>query len=125
MDQDFPPSWVSLQCPWMRRDLLTTLNELCTDEPCRLWSNQREEGLVVGFDEVIHFFFDDHDFDERQIGGSFFDAGEVRLIDAVKAALNRICNDLPEGDDKQSVAHPQWEEVRRSSAIALALMQPR
>ncbi len=80
---------------------------------------------MVGFDEVIHFFFDDHVFDAGEIGRSLFDAGEVRLIDAVKAPLNRICDDLPEGDDKQSVAHPQWEEVRRSSAIALALMQPR
>jgi hypothetical protein len=125
MDQNYPASWAILKHPWTRRDLLLSLEALTWGNPMELWADQRREGLVVGFNEVIHFFFDDHDFDADDVGFSLFDEREVALIAAVKGPLNSICIDLPNGDDLQSVRHPMWAEVSCASSNALAQMRPR
>ena len=67
MDKDFPASWEELKHPWTRRELLTLLDELTVEDPCKLWTEQRRRGLVIGFDEVVHFLFDDHDLDTGDI----------------------------------------------------------
>src|SRR4051812_15361443 len=115
MDTDYPASWDGLSHPWTRRDLLTLLDELTIEEPCKLWAKQRSEGKVVGFDEAIHFFFDDHDFDAGDIGLSLFDENEVRLLNNLKEPLGTICDDLPDGNDFESVGHPLWGEVRKQA----------
>src|SRR6476619_1900757 len=125
MEQNYTATWATLKHPWTRRDLMLSLQELTSDNPVELWAEQRREGLVVGFSEAIHFFFDEHDFNAGDVGFSLFDDGEIGLIAAVKGPLDSICTDLPNGNDLQSVRHPMWADVRRASSNALAQMRPR
>jgi hypothetical protein len=118
MDDTYPASWRSLKHPWTRRNLLDVLGELSSEEPCVLWAEQRRQGLVADFDQVIHFLFDDVVLDEAGIGYSLFDAGEVRAIASLKEALGTIVEDLPRGTEGESVSHPLWAEVRKRAASA-------
>ena len=125
MESKYPSTWMALQHPWTRSELLALLDELRAPDPSKLWAEMRARGLACGFDEAIHFFFDDHDFDESDVGFSLFDSEEVRLIGELKMPLGRICDDLPEGDDLQSISHPSWPDVRIRSEAALAAMRER
>lgn len=122
MDEEFPPSWADLKYPWIRSQLLESLRELMVDDPLKLWAHQIQQGMCVGFDEVIHFYFDDHDFDEGDVGFSLLNNGEAQAIRNLKSALGQICDDLPEGSDEQSVAHPLWPEVRKLAGVAASLL---
>lgn len=123
MAEEFPPAWADLKYPWIRRELLEILDELTIDAPLKLWSEQMSQGQCVGFDAVIHFLFDDHEFGGGDIGFSLLSDGEVDAIRDLKAALGQICEDLPEGTNEQSVSHPMWPQVRRSAGIAASLLR--
>ena len=52
-----------------RAELLTELRELAVSDPRSAWEQARAEGRAAGIDEVFHFFFfDDHDFNDGDIG---------------------------------------------------------
>lgn len=123
MDEQFPPGWADLKYPWIRKELLENLADLTIDDPLQLWAVQTRQGMCVGFDEVIHFFFDDHDFDEGDVGFSLFSNGEAQAIHTLKSALSQICDDLPEGNNEQSVSHPIWPEVQKLAGIAASLLR--
>ena len=123
MDEEFPPSWADLKYPWLRSELLETLAELTIDDPLKLWGDQTRQGMCVGFDEVIHFLFDDHDFDEGDVGFSLLSNGEAQAIRNLKSALGQICDDLPKGNDEQSVSHPIWPEVQKLAGVAVSLLR--
>ena len=125
MNLEIPASWAELKQPQVRRELLLILDELTSEDPCQVWADERRQGLIAGFDEVIHFFFDDHDFDAGYVGISLLDEAEVGLIERVKRPLGAICDDLPHGEDVQSATHPLWQEVRQSSVRALTAMRGR
>ena len=118
MDRHFPPSWSPLKHPWNRRDLLAYLDDLASEAPLAVWAEERQWGAVSGFDQIIHFLFDDVILDDEGIGYSLFDESEDRLIGDLKEPLSTICDDLPNGSDEESVGHPLWDEVRRRAATA-------
>lgn len=123
MTEEFPDTWVTLKYPGIRGELLQVLDELTLDDPISQWSGQRSQGWCVGFDEVVHFLFDDHDFDERDIGFSLLDGSEVQAFGALKTALGLICDDLPEGNDEQSVSHPSGPQIRKLAAAAAQVLR--
>ncbi|EIZ77250.1 hypothetical protein WSK_4243 [Novosphingobium sp. Rr 2-17] len=104
--------------PHVRDELTSYLSELEADDPRALWHDERQRGLVSGVDQVFHFFFDDHDFDNSAVGYSLFDQVEVGSIEAVKARLEAILDVVGDADDDDFVSHPLWAEVRRAAAVA-------
>lgn len=104
--------------PHVRSDLLLYLSELSVDNPRRLWNAERESGKVAGIDEVFHFFFDDHDFDHGAIGITLLNENEVRLVGAVKDALEAILVEVGDAGDDDFVLHAVWPEVRSAAALA-------
>ena len=80
MEQDFPPDWAELRYPWIRAELIAYLEEIATPDPRPIWRAEAQQGLIADVDQVIHFFFDDHDFDDRAVGVYLFDQVEVALI---------------------------------------------
>ena len=123
MAEDFPETWAGLKYPWIRNELLVALDELTLEDLDKLWSAQASQGWCVGFDEVIHFFFDDQDFDEGGIGFSLLNEGEAQSIRELKVALGVICDDLPVGTNEQSLSHPIWPQVRRLASAAAKVLR--
>ena len=123
MAEKFPPTWADLKYPWIRSELLEILDELTTDDPLQLWGEQISQGKCVGFDEVVHFLCDDHEFDGGDIGFSLLSGAEVQAIRDLKTAVGQICDDLPEGTNEQSVSHPIWPEVRRLAGVAASVLR--
>lgn len=118
MDPPYPPSWAELSYPWQRAELLLYLEELAAPDPRRQWAADSRAGYVCGIDQVIHFFFDDHDFDEGDVGVSLLDQAEVALVQAVKHQLDRIIQQLPNGGDDEYVAHRDWPAVTAAAVAA-------
>src|ERR1700761_5307333 len=108
MEQTYPSSWSALRYPWFRAELLACLEELSAPDPRPLWEAERKRGLISDIDQVIHFFFDDHDFDEADIGYTLLDDVEVTHIASLKRALDQIIAELPRGGDDKYVTHPLW-----------------
>ena len=108
----------ALSQPHVRKELTSQLLELEADDPRVLWQGERQRGLVSGIDQVFHFFFDDHNFDNSAVGYSLFDQGEVASIEAVKLRLEAILDVVGDADDDDFVSHPLWAEVRRAAAVA-------
>ncbi len=74
--------------------------------------------MVSGIDQVIHFFFDDHDFDDTEIGISLLDANEVALVQGVRTALDTLLKKLPRGSDDDFVGHRFWPKVTDAARAA-------
>ena len=116
--REYPDAWAGLEYPWQRRELLLWLNELSIPDPRSTWRPEVQRGLVGGIDEVIHFFFDDHDFDVTEIGLSLVNEEEVAALSALKAALDALIERLPRGGDDDYVSHALWPDVTRSAIAA-------
>jgi hypothetical protein len=108
----------------VRSQLEAFLSELRASDPRPLWEEERRRGLASGVDAVFHFFFDDHDFDEQDVGFSLYDSGEVRLIGALKNALNAVLEGAGNADDEAFVSHPGWQQVTQAAAEAAARLRP-
>jgi hypothetical protein len=119
----YPASWNGLSHPGRRSELLGYLEELATPDPRPLWHEERGRGQSSDIDQVFHFFFDDHDFDESAIGYILFDEREVQAVAVVKIALELILADHPDGTDDDFVEHRGWPKVREAAASALMQMQ--
>ena len=113
----------SLRYPWIRNELVGHLRELATPNPRPTWKADIQAGLNAGIDEVIHFFFDDHDFDEGDIGVVLSNQQEVELVGDLKRSLNSLVNVLPQGNDDEYVSHPDWPSVTRAASRALEGLQ--
>ncbi|WP_442780897.1 SCO4402 family protein [Caulobacter sp. SL161] len=118
MERDFPPDWADLLNPWIRVELIAYLEELAIPDPRPIWRAQAKQGLISGVDQVIHFFFDDHDFDDSDVGSCLFDQAEVALVQSVKRALDRLVEKLPYGGDEEYVTNPLWKSVTASASAA-------
>lgn len=114
----YPPNWAALRYPWQRHELILCLKELTAPDPRQVWKEERAKGLLSDIDQVIHFFFDDHDFDVSEVGYNLFDEREVALVQKVKLALDLIIQALPDGDDDDYVEHPRWREVTEAATNA-------
>jgi hypothetical protein len=95
------------------------------DSPLRTPVAAGRRKAEPGIDQVIHFFFDDHDFDETDIGVSLLDQAEVALLQSLKCALDQVIQKLPRGGDDQYVGHPLWPTVRAAAAAAHAAISDR
>lgn len=112
-----------LSRPWTRTELILRLEELATADPRPVWTEEIRNGLASGVDEVIHFFFDDHDLDERALGEVLVDEGEVAAMRVLLAALDHLVRRLPRGDDDDYVRHPDWPAVTMAARTALARLR--
>jgi hypothetical protein len=113
---------LQLKYPWVRVELLAVLRELASPDPWPIWKAERDQRLILDIDQVIHFLFDDHDFDAGDIGYSLYDCAETYAVAAVKQALDAIISIGPKGRDDDYVEHPGWDAVRRSAQAALAVL---
>ncbi|HYE47873.1 MAG TPA: hypothetical protein VEA44_19050 [Caulobacter sp.] len=111
--------------PGVRSHLVTFLEELAHPDPRPLWAAQTAAGFVSDLDQVYHFFFDDHDLDDRDIGRVLLDVAEVEAIAGLKAALEALLELLPKGSDDQYVEHVRWPEVTRAARHALEILERR
>jgi len=101
------------------------LEDLSVANPQPVWERERQSGLVAGIDQSIHFLFDDHEFDESDVGFSLFDTEETRAVSAVKSALDRLIVALPSGQDAEYVSHAMWPQVTAAAAAAHGLLSRR
>jgi hypothetical protein len=118
MTPAYPLRWSALAYPWIRAELLLCLDELSSADPRQSWRAEIAQGLIAGVDQVIHFLFDDHDFDERDVGLSLLDLREVAAMGSVKIALSRLVDALPHGGDDDYATHPLWRTVREAAVAA-------
>lgn len=114
----FPSHWASLSHPYVRDELVLTLEELAADDPRKVWAAERQNNVIAGVDQVIHFLFDDNDFSEADVGLTLLDQRELALVEAVKTALDPIINALPQGSDDDYVDHPLWRNVTAAAIAA-------
>ncbi|KTE25454.1 MULTISPECIES: hypothetical protein [unclassified Sphingopyxis] len=122
-NHSFLPS--SLANPEKREELILYLKELAAEDPEELWRNAREQGLVSDIDQIFHFFFDDNDFDEGAVGYSLLDVNEAKVIGEVKALLDAMLMDLPNGNDVAFVSHHLWPRLRAMAQEAQSLFEAR
>jgi len=108
-----------------RAQIVLYLKELAAEDPKEVWRKERERGLVSGIDQIFHFFFDDNDFDETAIGESLLDGEEVTTINEVKALLNEMLVDLPNGDDAAFFSHHLWPRLRAKAQEAQSAFETR
>lgn len=105
----------SLTLPHVRRQLKLYLNELKAEDPRPIWQQEREKGLASGIDQVFHFFFDDHPFDEADVGAVFVNPEELEAVESVKRALDDVLEAVGDKGDDEFVQHPLWQMVTRSA----------
>ncbi|WP_338503760.1 hypothetical protein V6R86_08650 [Sphingomonas kaistensis] len=112
-------SQLPLSMPHRRSEMVLYLHEMASSDPRTLWSAQREKGLAAGIDEVFHFFFDDNDLDETDIGVTLLNHTEVAAIQHLKAALEIVLGSVGNGDDIAFTGHPMWQQVSAAASNAL------
>ena len=113
-----PAAAHSLSLPHVRREREHHLNELQAADPRQIWEQERQEGLVSVIDQVFHFFFDDHDFDEADIGAVFVNRDELAAIERIKQALDAVLDAVGDVGDDEFVRHPLWHNVTRAAVSA-------
>ena len=113
-DDGAPEAWRSLRWWWGRGHLIDELDELASPSLADLWLNPTP-GRLASIDDVFHFFFDDHQFDEGAIGVWLFDRQEVEAIAKVTDLLDAILNDPANPrssdyfeDNRYFLTHPKW-----------------
>lgn len=119
----FDPHHRSLALADVRRELMLNLAELEAADPRPVWREERERGLSSGIDELFHFFFDDHDFGNADIGTLLFDESEVAAVNAVKEALDSVLKAVGDQDDDAFVEHPLWQQVTSAAAMTRRHLQ--
>ncbi|GEM_PF-2206616 len=117
--QDRSRRLADLRQPWARAELLAYLEELAAPDPRAIWIDETRRGLVSGIDQIIHFFFDDHDLDHRALGDVLIDKGEVAAVKPVLCALDHLVQRLPDGGDDDYAGHAAWPAVRNAAREAL------
>ena len=110
--------------PNVRRELIAYLSELQADDPRPLWRAECERGLVADIDQVFHFFFDDHDLDESDVGVTLLDQDEVQAVQSVKIALEALLAAVGDAGDDDFVEHPLWPAARQAAAEAHSRLAP-
>ena len=125
MTDNHPFLHVSLANPDKRQELILYLKELAAEDPEALWRKEREQGLVSDIDQIFHFFFDDNDFDEGAVGYSLLDVNEAKVIGEVKALLDAMLMDLPNGNDVAFVSHHLWPRLRAMAVEAQSAFEAR
>lgn len=118
----YPLAWATLQHPWVREELLGYLAELADPRETEKWFNPDPRGEAAGIDQQFHFFFDDHDFDDTDVGYSLLDRDEVVAIGHVKAALQAIHATNRNGDSRYFVKHRLWPRVMNAAFTAHAIL---
>src|SRR5262245_8245522 len=81
----------------------------------------RPKGPIIGIDQVLHFFFDDHDFDERDASFFLF-SGELPSIRHVMSLLEVVHYSNRIGDNHYFLSHPTWVRVEKAAADAYQIL---
>lgn len=116
----FPSSWSSLKHPHVRWELLEELAELADPHQTARWLAPDPNGPVIGIDQTVHFFFDDHDFDLSEIGCSLFDEAEVRVVAVVLDAITQVIGPGKAlASNREILSHPAWPQVEQAARDAL------
>lgn len=118
MESEFPASWSQLEHPWVRRELLAYLDDLSAADPVATWAEERRNGLISGFGQVIDYLFEDLTAYDNPVGFWALDEDEVRLIASLREPLAIINGDLSAYADEEAVAHPVWGDVRECASKA-------
>jgi hypothetical protein len=105
----------------VRAELLLDLAELADPRATAKWLAPDPNGPIIGMKQTMHFFFDDHDFDNGAIGWSLFDDREVRAIDSLKVAIESVFLSDRGGDDAAYLSSPLWQAVVHAAREAHAL----
>lgn len=125
MKPAYPPSWSGLRFPWVRTELLAYIEELATPDPPKVWQAARDQGRISSVDEVIHFFFDDHEFDVTAVGAFLLDQDEMALVQSVCQLLDLIVQNLPHGGDDAYFRHALWPTLREAAIAAHEALRSR
>ncbi len=112
----------TLASPQLRKELLSYLGDLAADDPRTVWQKERLEGLSSGIDQTFHFFFDDHDFDENDIGRVFFDHAEATAVVTVKHAMEALLLAVGDRGDNDFIQHRLWSDVTHAARAAQVQM---
>ncbi len=127
----YPPGWSELKYPWIRAELFAYLDELADPGQTAKW--RAPDGVTMcGSDFVFHFFFDDHDFDEGDIGWMLLGQAEADIIAQLKQALSVVYDEAkaswqgaklaPHEEDAFLLDHVLWENVVNAAAAARDLL---
>ena len=133
---DYPAAWADLKYPWVRSELLGRLAELAEPIETAKWLNPNPTGpIIIGIDQQIHFFFDDHSFGEEAIGFELFDHAEVQAVASVTQPIETILVAWKEArgetqDDyflsnRFFLIHPLWPTVVHAAAHAFQTLSAR
>ena len=96
--------------------------ELTDPRETEKWFNPDPREGATGINSQFHFFFDDHNFDDTDIGYSLLDREEVVAIGHVKAALQAIHTTNRNGDSRYFVEHRLWPRVMHAAFTAQAIL---
>jgi len=101
--------------------------ELADPRETAKWLNPDPHGPIIGIDQTIHFFFDDHDCDDEAIGCWLFDHSEVQAVIAIRRAIDAILDTATDvdADDRYFLSHPLWPTVVAAASDALAVLTPK
>ena len=108
----------NLTLPHVRRELKLYLNELGAEDPRQIWQREREKSLASGIDQVFHFFFDDHAFEEADVGSVFYNREELDAVAVLMRALDNVLEAVGDEDDDEFVRHPLWQNVSKAASFA-------
>lgn len=118
----FPAKWDCLALPHKRAELMDQIDELTRPERTATWLEPAQSDLIVGIDQVFHFFFDDNDFNESAIEAYLFDRHELAAVLSVITELDVIHRTNPRGDNRYFCNHPNWIRVTGAAERAYALL---
>jgi hypothetical protein len=122
----FPSEWQALGQPHVRWELLAELRELSDPFETSRWLKPDAGGPIIGFDQTVHFFFDDHEFDQSAIGQSLFDQIEVDTVLAVVMAVDRVAGSRStQISSQEALNHPAWPDVEQAAQRAFQYLRKR
>jgi hypothetical protein len=122
----FPPEWSALGGPHVRWELLAELRELSDPAETSRWLNLDPTCPVIGFDQTLHFFFDDHEFNQAEIGQSLFDDIEVDTVLELVMAIDRVAGrGRKQISSQDALNHWAWPEVERAALRAFQHLRKR
>ena len=105
---------------------MAELRELSDPVETSRWLRLDPAGPIIGFDQTLHFFFDDHEFNSAEIGLSLFDDIEVDTVLAVTIALDRVAGPgRKQISNQDALNHRDWLEVERAALRAFDYLRKR
>jgi hypothetical protein len=124
----YPENWQTLRNAHTRSELLFNLQELADREyQQQSWIDRSiDTHLIVGIDQIFHFFFDDTDLAENalsEIGFILFDEREAGAVRNVTLLLARMLTELGDADDAAFLRHGLWPNLLQEAQKAHLILK--